>query len=294
VKRTNANQGMGLNRFRWGSSNDVVYLALLRTSGGDHPVFFLYDPDGLDQLSTGTADYAELQNYRLMKDGIYTVAVLDNGLDESFDYNLSLIKNPGPNASDAGDGPYLMEPYETKQAQITPGDLDAFAFHAIAGDTLTIRLQKTSGPGLHPALQLHAPDGTVLAADSLDTSASVRVSCVSQTGHYLITVFDNGLDEAFGYSLLVEKTPVVPSSSGTTQYLAIYQCAGEVTVRWQTNAAGFLLERAMALPAINWFPVNETPQLIAAHFYFSESLSSDSARFYRLRCTNCVSSAAPR
>ena len=46
------------------SSNDVIYLALLRTNGGTFPAFYLYDPDGIAVLGNYTSDFATLENHR--------------------------------------------------------------------------------------------------------------------------------------------------------------------------------------------------------------------------------------
>jgi hypothetical protein len=273
-----------------GASNDVIIATLLRTNGTGVPYFYLYGPDGtLVSGSSISGGYvASVNGLRLSRTGTYTLLAIENSLAGSFDYTVCMIRNPGPNFSDSGDGAYTIEPYETRSAQITPGDLDAFAFHAIAGDTLSVTLQKTSGPGLNPILQLHAPDGTILASASSASSAHIRVPCVAQTGTYLIVVFDDGYNEAFGYDVSLAQSPIVPPSSGTNQYLAIFECTNHIIVRWETNAVGFALESTLTMPPTNWLPVNRIPQIIGDHYYVDDGLASNSSKYYRLKCTNCV------
>lgn len=112
------------------SSNDVLYLTMLRTNGpGTYPYFYLYDPDGVVLPAPGQNDYlAHIPNRRLTKSGVYTVGVIDNGLNESFGYSVCMIKVPGPNFPETGEGSETLRPGELRAAQITRGDCDAFAF----------------------------------------------------------------------------------------------------------------------------------------------------------------------
>jgi hypothetical protein len=64
-----------------------------------------------------------------------------------------------------------------------------------------------------------------------------------------------------------------------------------VFVRWETNAAGFILEACPAVTGTTWTdwmrsgawtPVGPPTFSIADHFYFRES-PTNGARFYRLR-----------
>jgi hypothetical protein len=271
------------------ASNDVIYLTVLRTNGpGTSPYLYLYDPTGA-VVTEGSANsiLTYVPNRRLTLSGTYTVAVIDDGLNESFDYTICMVKAPGPNFPDQGDGPYELVPFQPVFAQIVPGDLDAFAFRAIAGDTIALKVQKVSGAGQNPVLELHAPDGTLLATGSSSSSATVGVSCAPQTGTYVAFVYDNGLNESFSYSITLNQSPIVPPSGGNTQYLAAYLCNTNVFLRWETNSAGFGLERTPTLPATNWVPVLEAPYVIADHYYLALGFPTNRSAFYRLHCTNC-------
>jgi len=270
------------------TSNDVGFVALHSTGGGRYPYLHLYDSQGTVVATHYDAtSYAVLRNIQLPKTDTYTLAITEDGFDYEWDYTLCMIKIPGSNSPDPGDGPSDIVPFENAAAQITPGDLDAFAFAAIAGDTITLQLQEVSGSGTRRLLDLFAPDGTLL--DS--SSARVTSHCVSQTGIYVAVVADEGFDESFGYILSLSQTPVVPLSSGATQYLAIYLCMTNVVLRWETNAVGFRLESRIP-PGTSWFAVDRAPEIIAHHYYVDEGVVTNKSQFYRLRCTTVPSRLA--
>jgi hypothetical protein len=272
-----------------GTSNDVITVTLLRTNGTGDTFLYLYDPLGdavFSGAGTGNAGVAYFAGVRLTKTGSYTFVVVAGGLDLSYDYNLCTIKNPGPNFPEPGEGVEVIAPEDMRAARITPGDLDAYLFHAIAYDTITLNLTKTGGAG-NLFVELLAPDGIVIATASGASSARIKAPCVPQTGSYQIAIFDSGLSQAFDYELTLSQNPVVPSSSGTNQYLAIMQCSGEVIVRWETNSAGFILESIPVVGGTNWSPVLTAPQIIADHFYHFAGLVTNGSKFYRLKCLNC-------
>jgi hypothetical protein len=279
------------------SSNDVIYLTLLTTNGpGTFPWFYLYNPDGIFLGNPSANSFEANWAGRLDQSGSYVVAVIDGGINDSFGYSLCMVKVPGPNLTDAGEGAYILSPTETRSAHLSPGDLDAFEIKAIAGDTLSVALLRTTGPGRNPVLRIFGPDGNLISTVSGPAVARVRLPCVDQTGAYTVVIHDDGYNEAYDYRLSFDQYPVVPASSGLNQYLAICDCTNRVVVRWETSAQpmGFILEgnpsvdganlpQWMASP--NWTPVVAPFEVIADHFYFAES-PTNVARFYRLRKAN--------
>ena len=281
-----------------GASNDVLFLTVFLTTGpGTNPYLYLYDPDG-EVITEGNANWylAYVRNMRLTKTGTYTVGVRHIGYNDSFGYEISALKIPGPNATDPGDGLYTLSPAETRSAHLSAGDLDAFEIKVIAGDTLNVSLRITAGSGGNPVLHIYGPDANLISTVSGPTMARIRLQCVSQTGAYTVVIHDDGYDETYDYQLTLDQYPVVPPSDGLNQYLAICDCTNRVVVRWETGAQpmGFVLE---AIPAINntsglewmlspdWTPVVAPFQVIADHFYFTES-PTNATKFYRLRKAN--------
>jgi len=278
------------------ASNDVIYATVRRKVGpGDFPYIYLYDPDGAVILNgfTSIMDYVHIPGLRLARNGTYTLAVLDDKMTEQFDYSVSLILIPGPNATDPGDGAAFLAAGESRVANLSPGDLDGFSVRAIAGDLLDVTLRSISGPARYPVLRIHAPNGAIVGLDIQLTNARVRLPCVQQSGNYTILVWDDTFGESMTYQLELRQSPVVPRSDGTNQFLAACACADRVVIRWETNAqaAGFQLETTSLAPddswpawmdSAEWKPVNEPYLVISDHFYFVDSVSQTN-RFYRLR-----------
>src|SRR5204863_9428775 len=149
----------------------------------------------------------------------YTILCRDDGGTETYPYNLTLAKNPGPNAADIGDSGPTIQPGQTITNNIgAPSDIDALSFYAISGDSVTISMIKIGGSGNNPYLQIQSPDGTVLANATGTTSATVHLDCLAQTGNYLAICRDDGGNETFGYSLSLSQSPIELTSSGTNQY----------------------------------------------------------------------------
>src|SRR5438874_2624403 len=99
------------------SSNDVIYLTLLKTNGpGNYPYFYLYDPAGEILPEPGYNSFEANWGGRLTKSGTYTVGIIDNELNESFDYLLSLTVIGADNLREPGDGALAIVP-----GQITSG-----------------------------------------------------------------------------------------------------------------------------------------------------------------------------
>ncbi len=103
---------------------------------------------------------------------------------------MSLIKNPGPNVGDPEGGDIL--PGQTKMGTLTVADLDAFAFSANAGDTVTVLMERGSSGFVSPRVELHAPDGTVVDSASGSGSATIQARRLNQTGTYLIVCRASG------------------------------------------------------------------------------------------------------
>jgi len=263
----------------------VVNFALVITNGpGQYPVLQLYDPDNVLIFSDNDNYYrAYVEGLRLTKSGTYSLLVRDDTVTESFGYVLNFIKAPGPNATDDGDGNWILAPGEVRSGNIASGDLDAFGFTAVAGDSITVAVRKTSGLGTYPVLQVYAPDGTVIPAVTTAASGRLQIGCMaSETGDYVIVVRDDTVSEAFAYELSLLQNPGPPPSYDPDHpYLAIFRCMTNTVVRWPTNAAGFQLEYRSNAVGGAWSNVPPPYPVIANHYYVTNR-SGDPMRFYRL------------
>jgi len=138
----------------------------------------------------------------LTQNGTYVVLVRHLSDWSPWQYTLTVIKNPGPTATDPDGGD--IAPGESKTGSIESGDLDAFAFSANAGDAATVLVGKTGGHYyFEPVLELHGPDGRKIAGPS----ANITAQPLTQSGTYLVIVADSDGYRRGQYALTVIKNP---------------------------------------------------------------------------------------
>jgi hypothetical protein len=278
------------------SSNDVVAIGLGRTTGTGIPRFYLFDPEGNYVSEQGGGGSVYTQNQRLSQNGIYTLLVLADYFSDSYDYTLCIIKIPGPNVPEDTDGSEFLAPGELRSAAAAAGDVDAFAFYAIAGDSVEIIVDQAFDSGGFLVVEVYGPRGDIIQGAPSSTGLNYRLPCLADAGVYHVVVRDDDLLDASTYTVRFYQTPVVPPSGGLTQYLAILRCSTNIILRWETNSAGFMLESASrpasfaSEPPNVWSPVTTPSYVIANHYYVNEGAVTQPAQFYRLRCTNCPTS----
>jgi hypothetical protein len=271
-------------------SNDVICAALVLTNGGGEPYVYVYDRDAqfVGDLYDGNG-YSGHNELRLSNSGPYTLVVIDNDFSRSYDYTLCVVKAPGPNTPEPDEGLDLLASGERREAQLTTGDLDAYSFTAIAGDTISISFSTLSGAG-EGIVRVYGPDRVLLGSGSSASTRPIRIPCVRNTGTYtLLCCRETGLTENFSYALaLLEPPPLV--NDPDHPYLAIFHCESNTVVRWETNAAGFQLlftDNLCPMQVGNncfatWTVIPPPYSLIANHYYFTnQSLAGE--RFFRLR-----------
>ena len=265
------------------ASNDVVSFALVRTNGSGNPTMRIFDPLGT-AIYGACGDGVRVYEYdvRLTKTGTYTVEVTDcNAFTTTFDYNFCMIKIPGPNFQEPGEGSELLLSGETRTAQISAGDLDAYSFSVIGGDSVWITLSQTSGSG-QAYMYLYDPSGNVVGTATSTTQARLRIPCATNTGYYTISVLDSALSRSLTYNLTLLQDPGPPPSYDPEHpYLAIFRCMTNTVVRWPTNAAGFQLEYRTNAVSGGWSNVPPPYPVFANHHYVTNQ-SAAPMRFYRL------------
>jgi hypothetical protein len=168
------------------SAGDTVTILMTSPTGSSvRTILELHGPDGtVVTTAGGNAFSAYIQALKLNEGGTYLLLCRSYSFAGS--YNLSLVKNPGPNAPDPDGGTIVIG--ETKTGTIdVEGDMDVFDFQASAGEGVTIVMQSTLGSALRPILELHAPDGTVVASAGGNVfTAPIDSLVLGQSGTYLI------------------------------------------------------------------------------------------------------------
>src|SRR2546422_345853 len=87
-----------------------------------------------------------MPNVGLSKSGTYTIGVIDGGLDEAYDYLLSLTVLGANNLREPGDGAEALVPGQITSGHISPADYDTFTFTANSNDVIYVTLLVTNGP----------------------------------------------------------------------------------------------------------------------------------------------------
>ncbi|MBI1840922.1 MAG: hypothetical protein HYR88_08750 [Verrucomicrobia bacterium] len=262
-------------------ADDVIALALTRTTPTAGPILYLFDPLGNMVFgSGGDGAVVYYPEQRLSEGGRYTCVVVAGGLQNNYDYTLCAVKIPGSNSPDLGDGVEVVSAGEIRKARVAQGDLDAFRLELVAGDAMTVDVSSTSGSGT-PFIQLYAPDGTTL--DSAEGAhARISVPCAAQTGGYYLLCRDSGLTQTFSYNVTLNQYPTRPASFDPDHpALAIFRCAPHIVVRWPEIATGFALEYATEADHGSWSAI-PGPYPLFMNYYYVTNQSLDPARVYRL------------
>jgi hypothetical protein len=197
------------------NAGDAVTILISKSTGSLWPLIELHAPGGSIVTSESGSVSAVIQAQQLTQTGTYTILCRD-GFNGTYtgEYALSLIKNPGPNLGDADGG--AIQSGETKTGgNIALGDIDTYTFTATAGDAVTILMAKNAG-SLWPLVELHAPDGSIVASEASSTSAVLQSQKLTQTGTYLILCrdgFNGTFSGGYAVSLVCFGCPTQPDLS---------------------------------------------------------------------------------
>ena len=126
--------------------------------------------------------------------------VFDHGISYTGDYGIFIERPNNPSSTT----PITFG--QTISGSIDPStEIDFYTFSANAGDTVIIRLDRTSG-SLYPEVRLYAPNGSLLDSQwSYGSSIDIQHT-LPETGKYMIWVFDHGISYTGGYGIFVQRT----------------------------------------------------------------------------------------
>ena len=240
------------------------------------PVFDLVTADGVVLLTRQSF----LQSYRLTNAGVYQIICRDSDAFDEGNYQLTLIRNPGPNLADNGETNRIVAG-QTVSGSTGWSDLDVYEFDAIAGDRLFVSIKAIAG-GLSftPVFDVHGPDGSIVATDT-----RLQGQCLDHTGRFQIVCRDSDFFDAGSYVLRFLQTPGLPPTGAPPEYLQVINCSNVVVVRWPTNATGFRLQSTdnitVSASAIIWSNI-PPPYVEWEGFHFVTNGISSTPRFFRL------------
>ena len=170
------------------------------------PVLELYDPSGQLVANSGGNNQweAALVEHRATTGGTYTFVVAENGVDESYDYQIRsiIVGRPTPPQEIAGFDAALASG-ESATGSLQPGQIGWAQVDVPAGRTLQIYMTDLSDRYFaSPRMHLYAPDGSlVLEWWSRDHTVVWTDQNGTVAGTYTIVFFDQGIDTAFDFSI---------------------------------------------------------------------------------------------
>ncbi|MGE3108738.1 MAG: PPC domain-containing protein [Phycisphaerales bacterium] len=189
-----------------GGAGDLVWISVTTTSPGMDPIITLLDPSGAT-VATGSCDagccagcvFITQPAAALTRAGVYTIRLLDQGVDESGSYILQLERLPSPRAVTLG----FATPVTSDLTPLT--DVDWFSFDARANAHVQIVVRGLTG-GLDPELILYGPSGQQLTSMFCDAGCCSTCNVVLDTtlttaGVYFVALHDLRADEAGSYEI---------------------------------------------------------------------------------------------
>jgi hypothetical protein len=180
------------------SAGDSVLIRMSESSGPLYPEIRLYGPDGNELAWAWDSRTAEVL-WILPSDGQYTVLTCDHYGNYTGSYCIFVqrLNYPG-NATAIGFG-------QTVSGSIdSDAETDTYTFSANAGDSVLIRMSKSSG-SLDPQVRLYGPDGNEVAS-GWSYGTSVEVSCILPSdGQYTILACDYGGTDTGDYTLFLDR-----------------------------------------------------------------------------------------
>ena len=199
-----------------GDAGDQVLITAARIIGTVQPQIFLYPPDnsGLEESATDFT-YAQTLDHKLLKTGLYTVVIRDNGMDGEGEYGIALAKMPGAATSPGDLDGGAIASGETRTGSLTDNaDTDIFQFNGDAGDQVLITAARIIDT-VQPQIFLYPPDNSGLEESATDfTYAQTLDHKLLKTGLYTVVIRDNGMNGEGEYGIALAKMPGAATSPG--------------------------------------------------------------------------------
>jgi PKD repeat protein len=216
------------------NAGDAIFVRMTRISGSLDPEIRLRAPNGTELAMNWAYDIAEIW-YTLPYNGEYTVLAFNHfGGNYTGDYSMFIqrLNNPG-NTILVGFGETAFD--SINQA----GDADTYTFSASVGDSIFIRVSRTSG-ALDPEVRLYVANGTEVTRSWAYDVAEIAYT-LTDGGECLALAFDYSGTGVGNYSMFVQRLNnpgnEVHVASDNTVFASI-ELAGEVDTYVFSASAG--------------------------------------------------------
>jgi len=188
-----------------GSMGDRIIVDAEATSGNLDTEIYLYPP-GSGPAEADTSPWGDLLDHQLQSSGLYTIIIMDHGVDDAGDYQVTFMKLPGSLTwSEDPDGGEIA-PGETLSGTINlSSDMDGFQFYGAQGDRIIVDAEATSG-NLDTEIYLYPPGSGPAEADT-SPWGDLLDHQLQSSGLYTIIIMDHGVDDAGDYQVALVKIP---------------------------------------------------------------------------------------
>jgi hypothetical protein len=192
----------------FGQVGERVVVGFAKASGNTSysKNIYLYPPNSAP-VEASSGGYNTLLSARLKETGTYMVVVCDQSLNNSFDYNVSLVKNSGPFSSLESPGGGGLISGQTGSGNMIPGVVKGYYFYGLAGERAIIGFSEASGGTTYSKnISLYPPSGGPAEANSggYNTSLSHQLS---ESGLYMACFYDQSLNDSYEYNVSLVKIP---------------------------------------------------------------------------------------
>ena len=181
-----------------GNTGDFIVVRIAKTGGDLWPRITLYDPSGKEMKRAYSSTMTEISS-PLTAPGTYKMLV-DDGYRGTYtgDYGLLVQRMNDPENYKSAEFGVSITGYLRQGGQV-----DTYAFSGVAGDTVVIRIAKTSGD-LWPRITLYDPSGKELKRSYSSTTTELS-SPLTASGIHTVLVDDGYRGTYTGeYGLLIQ------------------------------------------------------------------------------------------
>jgi hypothetical protein len=233
------------------NAGDKVLVRMGRSSGSLFPEIRVFNSDGTklcEVNNSNTAFTTEIASCSLPNTGTYTILAYDHYGYTTYTGDYYIVLQRLNNSDSLGSISFG----QTLPGSIgTPTKTDIYTFVASLGDTVLVRMGKSSG-SLYPEIRVFGPDGTKLCEvnnSNLAFTVEIAGCSLPDTGTYTILAYDHyGYSTYTGnYSLYLQRlnNPGLPVSISFDETLPgwIDTAAKMDTYTFTGNAGGTVLVR---------------------------------------------------
>jgi len=246
------------------TAGENLQVRVAKTSGTLVPRYELYGPSGNFITSSYASTVASAINAPASTTGAYTLVVSDftnngsTGNSGTGNYNLFVTRS----ALGTGAEGTVVPDGSATAGTMALGDLASYTFTATAGESLQVRVAKTSGT-LLPRYDLYGPSGNFITSSYASTVASAISAPASTTGAYTLVVSDftnsgtTGNSGTGSYNVYVARSAIGAASEASVlkaQSVAGQIDLGDLDTFKVAATAGQAFQITVSPTATGWVP----------------------------------------